>query len=77
VSCTPPPLKSIVPLPLRQPFQGQPRLKASPPREPLAPMDTPTEPIGSIPSTTQDTAFAKIGARVPGTALASEALGGK
>jgi hypothetical protein len=40
-------------------------------------MDIPTEPIGSIPSTTQDTAFAKIGARVPGTALAAETLGAR
>jgi signal transduction histidine kinase len=44
VSCTPPPLKSIVPLPLRQLSQGQPRRKAPMPREPLAPTE-PTAPI--------------------------------
>lgn len=49
-------------------------------------MTIPTEPIGSIPrplrlieaiaaSTTRDTAFAKIRARVLGTALAAEELG--
>jgi len=46
-------------------------------------MPLPTEPIGSIPrtpglldaSTRRDTAFAKIRARVEGTALAARALG--
>jgi hypothetical protein len=38
-------------------------------------MNIPTEPIGSIPRPTREKAFAKIRARVLGTALAAEALG--
>jgi hypothetical protein len=40
-------------------------------------MDIPTEPIGSIASTTRDTAFAQIRARVLGTAPAAETLGAR